>query len=58
MREFQRITIDPDVMGGKPCIRGMRVTAGMIVESLAEAARSASRVDGYSDRLETGGASG
>ncbi len=35
MREFQRITIDPEVMGGKPCIRGMRVTVGMIVEALA-----------------------
>ena len=23
--------MDPDVMGGKPCIRGMRVTVGMIV---------------------------
>jgi uncharacterized protein (DUF433 family) len=28
---FQRITHDPAVMGGKACIRGMRVTAGMIV---------------------------
>jgi uncharacterized protein (DUF433 family) len=27
--------MDPEVMGGKPCIRGMRVTVGMIVESLA-----------------------
>lgn len=27
---FDRITIDPAVMGGKPCIRGMRVTVGMI----------------------------
>jgi uncharacterized protein (DUF433 family) len=27
--------IDPEVMGGKPCIRGMRVTVGMIVESIA-----------------------
>jgi uncharacterized protein (DUF433 family) len=35
VQELQRITIDPDVMGGKPCIRGMRVTVGMIVESLA-----------------------
>lgn len=26
-----RITFDSRVMGGKPCIRGMRVTAGMIV---------------------------
>lgn len=30
-----RITIDPEVMGGKPCIRGMRVTVGMIVEAMA-----------------------
>jgi uncharacterized protein (DUF433 family) len=27
--------MDPDVMGGKPCIRGMRVTVGMIVEALS-----------------------
>jgi uncharacterized protein (DUF433 family) len=31
MQEFDRITQNPLVMGGKPCIRGMRVTAGMIV---------------------------
>jgi len=31
-----RITIDPQIMGGKPCIRGMRVTVGMIVGMLAE----------------------
>lgn len=35
MRRFERITIDPEVMGGKPCIRGMRVTVGMIVEALS-----------------------
>jgi len=35
MRELTRITTDPDVMGGKPCIRGMRVTVGMIVEAIA-----------------------
>ncbi|MEP7366449.1 MAG: DUF433 domain-containing protein [Acidobacteriota bacterium] len=35
MQELRRITIDPAVMGGKPCIRGMRVTVGMIVESMA-----------------------
>jgi uncharacterized protein (DUF433 family) len=35
VQQFSRITIDPDVMGGKPCIRGMRVTAGMIVEALS-----------------------
>ena len=31
MEELDRITLDPEVMGGKPCIRGMRVTVGMIV---------------------------
>jgi len=31
MSDFERITQDPEVMGGKPCIRGMRVTVGMIV---------------------------
>jgi len=31
MAQLNRITQDPEVMGGKPCIRGMRVTVGMIV---------------------------
>ena len=31
MSDFSRITQDPAVMGGKPCIRGQRVTVGMIV---------------------------
>jgi uncharacterized protein (DUF433 family) len=31
MSGFSRITHDPNVMGGKPCIRGLRVTVGMIV---------------------------
>lgn len=30
-----RITFDPDVMGGKPCIRGLRLTVGTIVGLLA-----------------------
>jgi len=30
-----RITHDPAVMGGKPCIRGMRVTVGTILGLLA-----------------------
>jgi uncharacterized protein (DUF433 family) len=31
MTQLDRITQNPQVMGGKPCIRGMRVTVGMIV---------------------------
>ena len=35
MELLQRITRDPAVMGGRPCIRGMRVTVGTIVGLLA-----------------------
>jgi uncharacterized protein (DUF433 family) len=35
LRQLDRITFDPAVMGGKPCIRGMRVTVGMIVGMVA-----------------------
>ena len=31
MSDFPRITRNPQIMGGKACIRGMRVTVGMIV---------------------------
>ena len=31
---FPRITVNPAVMAGKPCIRGMRVTVGMILGNL------------------------
>ncbi len=35
MDTLTRITVDPQVMGGRPCIRGMRVTVGTIVGLLA-----------------------
>jgi len=35
MEPLKRITFDPQVMGGKPCIRGMRVTVGTIVGLIA-----------------------
>lgn len=35
MPELKRITQDPEVMGGKPCIRGTRVTVGTILGLLA-----------------------
>jgi uncharacterized protein (DUF433 family) len=35
MEPLARITLDPDVMGGKPCIRGMRITVGTIVGLVA-----------------------
>jgi len=33
--QFDRITYNPAVMGGKPCIRGMRVTVGMIINQIS-----------------------
>ena len=38
MATLERITQQPGVMGGKPCIRGMRVTVGMIVGQIAAGA--------------------
>jgi uncharacterized protein (DUF433 family) len=35
MPQLTRITRDPAVMGGKPCIRGMRVTVGTVVGLVA-----------------------
>jgi uncharacterized protein (DUF433 family) len=34
MKYFDRITFDPTVMGGKPCIRGMRVTVSRLVSQI------------------------
>jgi uncharacterized protein (DUF433 family) len=35
MKEFDRITSNPAVMNGQPCIRGMRLTVRRILEALA-----------------------
>ncbi len=35
MQRLDRITVDPEVMGGKPCIRGLRVTVGTLVGLVA-----------------------
>ncbi len=35
VQSFDRVTLDPAVMGGKACIRGMRVTVGTVVGLLA-----------------------
>lgn len=35
MRSLDRITHNPQIMGGKPCVRGMQVTVGTIVGLVA-----------------------
>ena len=51
MQQLKRITLNPAVMGGKPCIRGMRVTVGMILGLLA-AGRSREEILGAYPYLE------
>ena len=36
MLEFDRITFNQNVMGGKACIRGMRVTVSLVVGLIAD----------------------
>ena len=36
MNRFDRITLSPQQRGGKPCIRSMRVTVGMIVGQIGD----------------------
>ena len=47
MKELNRITMDPAVMGGKPCIRGMRVTVGTIVGVMATGKAIEEVLEGY-----------
>jgi uncharacterized protein (DUF433 family) len=37
-KPFDRITFDPEVMGGRACIRGIRVTVATIVDQIADGA--------------------
>ena len=36
MRNLTRITADPEVMGGKPCIRGLRIPVSTVVGMVAD----------------------
>jgi uncharacterized protein (DUF433 family) len=45
--QLTRITFDPQVMGGKPCIRGLRVTVGAIVGLVAAGHSTAEILQAY-----------
>jgi uncharacterized protein (DUF433 family) len=47
MPALTRITVDPAVMGGKPCIRGLRVTVGTIVGLMAAGRTPEEILDAY-----------
>jgi uncharacterized protein (DUF433 family) len=47
MLGFDRITFDPHVMGGRACIRGMRVTVPLVVNLVANRMTIAENIDAY-----------
>ena len=47
MNKLNRITLDPEVMGGKPCIRGLRVTVGTIIGLLASGKTAKEILEAY-----------
>ncbi len=47
MEKLDRITQNPNIMGGRPCIRGMRVTVGMIVGQIGAGRASEELLEEY-----------
>jgi len=47
MSPFDRITFDPQIMGGRACIRGMRIPVSAIVGQIAHGATTQEILDGY-----------
>jgi len=35
-QDFQRITTDPKILGGKPCVRGLRLSVQRVLEVLSD----------------------
>ena len=46
---FERITFDPKIMGGRACIRGMRIPVAVIVAQIAHGATFEELLEGYPD---------
>lgn len=44
---FKRITCDPGILGGKPCIKGTRISVEFILELLASGGSIATIVENY-----------
>lgn len=46
---FERITFDTQIMGGRACIRGMRIPVSVIVGQIAHGATTDEILEGYPD---------
>ena len=47
MNQLERITFDPHIMGGKACIRGMRVTVSLVLNLVANGMTTADILTAY-----------
>jgi len=47
--KFTRITVDADVLGGTPCIRGLRIPVAAVVGMVADGMTEAEILDAYPD---------
>ena len=49
MQGLDRITFDPHVMGGRACVRGMRITVALVVNLIASGMSATEIVEAYPD---------
>jgi uncharacterized protein (DUF433 family) len=47
MEQLDRITFDPNIMGGRACIRGMRVTVSLVLNLVANGQNSEQIIEDY-----------
>ena len=47
MLELDRITFDPNLMGGKACIRGMRITVSLVLNLVANSMSTEEIIEAY-----------
>jgi len=47
MTDFSRITMDPQICGGRPCIRGMRIRVKDVLDMLAGGASRQEILEDY-----------
>jgi uncharacterized protein (DUF433 family) len=52
MTRFDRITFDPNIMGGRACIRGMRIPVSVVVGQIAHGASIEQVLADYPDLEE------
>jgi len=46
---FERITTDPAKMGGRPCIRGLRIPVATVIDMVADGMTPADIIDAFPD---------